>query len=129
MVWPIGIAVSDAGQGLAVRGLQPEAILAFDAVAQLVLGVAALPRAVLLVAAALGLRSSGTPGWVSWSAFGLAIVSLIGSATLLDPNLYPVLALGTLLFDIWIGASGAILLRRDASHIRTRVEQPARIAA
>jgi hypothetical protein len=129
MVWPIGIGVSDAGQGLAVRGLQPEAVLAFDAVAQVVLAVAALPRAVFLVAAALGLRCSDAPGWVSWSGFGLAVVALIGSATLLDANLYPILALGTLLFDIWIGASGAILLRRVVSQIPRRVEEPARIAA
>jgi hypothetical protein len=131
MVWPIGIAVSDAGQGLAVRGLQPEAVLAFDAVAQLMLGVAALPRAVLLVAVALGLRSSEVPRWVSWSAIGLAVVALIGSATLLNADLYPLLALGTLLFDIWIGASGAILLRGVVRRIpgSNRVGEPAGIAA
>jgi hypothetical protein len=51
MVWPIGIVVADAGQGMARQGLEPAAVMAFDGVAQLTLALSALPRAVLLLAA------------------------------------------------------------------------------
>jgi hypothetical protein len=124
VVWPIGIVVADSGQGMAQHGLEPVAVMAFDGIAQLTLGLSALPQAVLLLAASLGLRSSAVlPRWIGWTGMGLALVGLIGSATLLDANLYPVLALGNLLFDVWVGLVGGILLRRVAA------ESPSRIAA
>ena len=130
MVWPIGIVVADAGQGMAARGLQPAAVEAFDSVAQLMLALGALPRAVLLLAASLALRARvAAPGWMSWSGLVLAALGVVGSATLLEANLYPLLALTTLLFDIWVGAAGIILLRRATSESSSRIPQPASLVA
>jgi hypothetical protein len=124
MVWPIGIVIADSGQGMAQHGLEPVAVMAFDGIAQLTLGLSAFPQAVLLLAASLGLRSSNElPRWLGWTGMGLALAGLVGSATLLDASLYPVLALGNLLFDVWVGLVGGILLRRVAA------ESPSRIAA
>jgi hypothetical protein len=129
MVWPIGIVVADSGQGMARQGLEPLAVMAFDGIAQLTLALSAFPRAVLLLAASLGLLSSAVPRWVGWSGMGLALVGLVGTATLLDANLYPVLALGTLLFDVWVGLVGGILLRRVAAESPRRVARQASLVA
>src|SRR5690242_16266424 len=51
----------------------------------------------------LPLASPSIPRWLGWSGAVLAAVGLIGTATLLDASLYPVLAVGTLLFDAWVG--------------------------
>jgi hypothetical protein len=87
--------------------------MAFDGTAQLALALSAFPRAVLLVATALSFRASGRlPRWIGWSGCGLAILALVGTTTLLNANLYPVLAIASLLSDLWIGLVGGILLRR-----------------
>jgi hypothetical protein len=113
MVWPMGIVIAGAGQGMAQYGLQPAAVLAFDAVAQLALGLSAFPRAVMLLAASICLLPSGAlPRSLAWAGCGLALIGLLGTTSLLNPNMYPLLALASLLSDMWVGLVGVILLRR-----------------
>jgi hypothetical protein len=112
-IWPLGIVVASAGQGMAQRGLDPLTVMTFDGVAQLALAFSGLPRAVLLLATALVLlrsrrRAFGITGMV------LAALSAVQSLTLLVPEVYALAALGSLLFTLWIGALGGMLLRRDA---------------
>jgi hypothetical protein len=130
MVWPIGIVVADAGQGMARQGLEAVAVMSFDAVAQLTLALSAFPRAVLLLATAAGLGASGRlPRWLAWAGGGLALVSLVGTTTLLDANVYPLLALGSLLSDIWLGLLGALLVRRVPVAREGRVARSASLLA
>ena len=130
MVWPIGIVVADSGQGMAQYGLQTAAVLAFDGIAQLTLALSAFPRAVLLLAASLALLPSGAiPRSVGWAGCALAVIGLVGTTTLLNPGIYPVLALGSLLADIWVGVVGGILMRRGATATVGRLEARASLAA
>ena len=130
MVWPIGIVVADAGQGMASAGLDPAAVMAFDGTAQLALALSAFPRAVLLVATSVGLLSSrALPRWLGWSGCGLALVALAATTTLLDANLYPVLAIASLLSDIWVGLVGGILLRRVPTERFSHVSRQAGLVA
>jgi hypothetical protein len=115
---------------MAAKGLDPAAVMAFDSVAQLMLGLSALPRLVLLLTASIALRSSeGAPRWVSWTGLVLAVAAAVGALTLLDPNVYPILAIGTLLFDVWIAVTGVILVRRATSENPSRLPRPATLVA
>ncbi|MBV9543754.1 MAG: hypothetical protein JOY61_05205 [Chloroflexi bacterium] len=130
IIWPIGIVVADSGQGLSHQGLAPLAVMAFDGVAQLSLALSALAGAVLLVTIAAGVLSAdGLPRWLAYSAVVLAVVNLIGSVTLLNASLYPILAIGTLLFDIWVAALSGMLLRRVTASRPGRLAERASLAA
>ncbi len=49
--------------------------------------------------------------WIGWTGLALAVISLASTGTLLTPALFPFLALGTLLFVLWIAALTVALLR------------------
>jgi hypothetical protein len=67
------------------------------------LALSTLPRAILLAAASVGLLNGRfIPRWLGWLGLALAVVSLVGSGTMLVGQLFPVLALGTILFEVWI---------------------------
>jgi hypothetical protein len=111
MTWPSGIVVAHTGQGMARHGLEPDAVVAFDGVAQYALALSGFPRAVLLGGVAFVLLQAAIwPRWLARAGLALAVVALVGTATLVLPELYPVAALGVVLFDLWLVAlSGALL--------------------
>jgi hypothetical protein len=117
MLWPIGIVVASAGQSMAARGLDPVAVLTFDSVAQLVLGLAGIPRAALLVGVSLAiLPAGGSLRTLGVAGLVLAPVALMGVGTLLSDGLYVAAALDTLLFAIWVALLAAVLLARVPAH-------------
>jgi hypothetical protein len=65
--------------------------------------------------------------WIGWTGLALGVISLVSTGTLLTPALFPFLALGTLLFVLWIAALTVALLRnpQPASRVEPHVEPAA----
>ncbi|HET6315038.1 MAG TPA: hypothetical protein VFG86_01175 [Chloroflexota bacterium] len=108
MTWPTGILIVHTGQGLARHGLDPATVVAFDGVAQHALALSGLPRAVLITGAALVLFGAH---WLWWVGVATAALGLVGSATLIVPELYLVAALSAILFNVWPLALCSVLVR------------------
>jgi hypothetical protein len=77
----------------------------------LALALSAFPRALLLGAtSAVLLEARLAPRWIGWSGLALGLVSFVSTSTLVTPVLFPFLALGTLLFVVWVAALTFTLL-------------------
>jgi len=82
------------------------------AMTPLALALSAFPRALLLGAtSAVLLEARLAPRWIGWSGLALGLVSFVSTSTLVTPVLFPFLALGTLLFVVWVAALTFALLR------------------
>lgn len=120
MTWPFGILIAGISSSIVADGGDVATAWALDGMAPLSLALSAFPRTVLLVATSLLLLGSGlTRRWIGWLGLVLALVSFIGTAMLLVGDLFPVLALGTLIFELWVLALSVSLVRseRAAGHV------------
>lgn len=101
--------------GFALAGVDPAATKAVDGIAPLSLALSGFPQAVVLGGtAALLLSRRFVPRWLGWAGLALGALSLVGTGTLVvGPSLFPITALGTLLFWIWILALSIALLQRS----------------
>lgn len=125
VITSLGWTISQLGADVAAAGGDPATIRALDAMSPLSLAVGALPRTVLLSATSLVLmRSRLTPRWIGGLGLAVAMIGLIGSGTFVRATLFPFLALGSLLFDVWILTLSVALLRRP----RTARQPAARVA-
>ena len=88
----------------AVDGADLRLLAAWDAVAPYSLAFSVLPRLFFIGAIVLGLRMTGTAPWLQRLGLVLLPLSLVGSATLVAGAVFPVLALSTLGYELWIGA-------------------------
>jgi hypothetical protein len=61
-------------------------------------------RVFFVGAIAVGWRASGSAPWLVRTAAVVILISLAGSATLVTHALFPLLALSTLGYEIWVGA-------------------------
>ena len=52
----------------------------------------------------VGLRATGSAPWLQRTGVVIVVLSAVGSATSLSGALFPVLALSTLAYELWIGA-------------------------
>ncbi len=112
VLWPLSAVLNTIAIDIAQAGGDAATIIALDAIGAYALALSALPRAVLLLATAgVFFHDQRTPRWIAWSGFALALLSLGGTATLVVGDLFPLLALGTLLFEVWIVALSMVLLR------------------
>jgi len=120
LMWPLGGIISDIELDLALAGGDPATVSSLDAIAPYTLALSAFGRAVFMGAASLALF--GLPGaarWTAGSGLVIAALSLIGTATLVVAAAFPVLALSSLLFDVWLLALCIVLLRmRRAAALR-----------
>lgn len=113
VITALGWTISQLGTDIAARGGDPATIRALDAMSPLSLAVGAFPRAVLLGATSLVLlRSRLAPRWIGWLGLAVGVVGLIGTGTFVATALFPILALGSLLFELWTLALSVALLRR-----------------
>ena len=64
-----------------------------------------------MTAVVLALRATGSAPWLQRAGVVVLVVSLVGSATLLNGGLFPVLAVSTFGFELWIGALARQWLR------------------
>lgn len=68
-----------------------------------------LPRVFFVGALVLGLRMAGTSPWLQRLGLVLLPISLLGNATPITGALFPVLALSTLGYELWVGRRGLAL--------------------
>ena len=116
ILWPLSAALNNIGIDIAQAGGDAATIVALDGIGVYLLALSALPRTVLLAAMSIVLlHSQLAPRWVGWLGLGLGLISIIGSATLVLVNLFPVLAFSTLLFELWILVVSVALWRNQAA--------------
>ena len=104
LIWPLGGLLHDVALETAEGGTDLRILAGWDAVAPFSLAFSALPRTFFLGALLLGLRAAGAPSRLVGTGVVCLVLGAVGSATLVSAALFPVLALGTLAFELWVGA-------------------------
>ena len=113
VIWPLAGVLHDVAIDTAEAGTDLRILAGWDAVAPYSLAFSALPRLIFVGALVLGLRATGTAPWLQRTGVVILVVSAVGSATLLAGALFPVLALSTLAYEVWIGALAWHWLKQD----------------
>jgi len=104
LIWPLGGLLHDVALETARSGADVRILAGWDAVAPFSLAFSALPRTFFIGALLLGLRAAGAPTRLVGTGVVCLVLGVVGSATLVSGALFPVLALGTLAFELWVGA-------------------------
>ncbi|MEV4233925.1 hypothetical protein ACIBJI_12670 [Nocardia sp. NPDC050408] len=75
-----------------------------------------MPRLLFVAAIVLSLRRMSAPGvrWLHRAGTAVLALSLAGSATLIHSALFPVLAVSTLAFQLWVGVVAWHWLHTDS---------------
>ena len=113
VVWPFAGVLHDVALDTAADGTDVRILAGWDAVAPYSLAFSVLPRLFFIGALVLGLRRAGTAPRLQRVGLVLLPVSLIGSATLIAGALFPLLALSTLGYELWVGAVAWHWLRSE----------------
>ncbi|MEU7872629.1 hypothetical protein [Dactylosporangium sp. NPDC049140] len=104
LIWPMAGMLHDVALETAAGGADLRILAGWDAVAPFGLAFSVFARVFFIGAIALGLRATGKAPWLVRSAGVIALLSLVGSATLVSGALFPLLALSTLGYELWVGA-------------------------
>jgi len=104
LLWPLAAALHNVALDIAETGADVRMLAGWDSVAPYLLALSALPRLFLIAAIVAGMRRAGETPWLRRIGIVLLPASLFGSATLLTGAVFPLLALGTLATELWIGA-------------------------
>lgn len=104
VIWPFAGVLHDVALDTAQDGTDLRILGGWDAVAPYSLAFSALPRLLFVGALVLGLRAARTAPWLQRTGVVILVLSAVGSATLLAGAVFPVLALSTLAYELWIGA-------------------------
>jgi hypothetical protein len=102
--WPFAGVLHDVALDTATSGADVRILAGWDSVAPYSLAFSVLPRLFFVGAIVLALRVTGSSPWLQRIGVVLLPVSLVGSATLLSGSLFPVLALSSLGYELWVGA-------------------------
>jgi hypothetical protein len=113
LIWPLGGLLHDVALETAVGGADVRILAGWDAVAPFSLAFSVLPRLFFIAAVVQALRLSGTGRWLQRVGVVLLPLSLVGSATLVSGAMFPVLAISTLGYELWVGALAWHWLRSD----------------
>lgn len=118
IITPLAILIEDhLLLGLASRGVDPVIVKAFDGLVPISLALTGFPQTVVLGGTAALILSTGcAPRWLGWVGIGLAALSLGGTAA------FPLAALATLLFRLWILTLSVALLRSARAESRRSVQ-------
>lgn len=111
LIWPLAGVLHDVALDVGRSGADPRLLGAWDSIAPYSLAFSVLPRLFFVGALALGLRAAGTAPWLQRTAVVILLVSLIGSATVVMGAAFPLLALSTLGYELWVGALAIHWLR------------------
>lgn len=114
LVWPLAGVLHDVAMGAAAEGTDVRLLAGWDAIAPYSLAFSVFPRLFFVGALVLGLRFAGTSPWLQRTGLVLLPLSLLGSATLLADAFFPLLALSTLAYELWVGAVAWHWLRSSA---------------
>lgn len=112
VITPIAIMLEDHLMlGFAVAGVEPTIVKSIDGMGPLAFALGGFPQVLLLWGtAALLLPQRTIPRWLGWFGYGLALMSLIGTGTLVTRELFPFAALAMLLSRVWVLALSLALL-------------------
>ncbi len=111
LVWPYAGVLHDVALDTAADGTDLRILGGWDAVAPYSLAFSALPRLFFIGAMVLGLRMLGTSPWLQRTGLVLLPITLLGTATLVAGAFFPLLALSTLGYEVWVGAVALHWLR------------------
>ncbi len=111
LVWPYAGVLHDVALDTAADGTDLRILGGWDAVAPYSLAFSAMPRLFFIGAIVLGLRMLGTAPWLQRTGIVLLPITLLGTATLVAGAFFPLLALSTLGYELWIGAVALHWLR------------------
>ena len=112
LVWPFAGVLHDVALDAAHAGSDPRILAGWDSVAPFSLAFSALVRIFFIGSIVLGLRLAGTAPRLQRLGLVLVPLSLVGSATLLSGALFPLLAISTLGYELWVGSVAWHWLRR-----------------
>jgi hypothetical protein len=113
LVWPFAAVLHDVALDSADAGSDLRILAGWDSVAPFSLAFSVFPRVIFVGAVVLGLRLAGTGRWLQRVGVALLPLSVVGSATLVTDDLFPVLAVSSLGFELWVGALAWHWLRTE----------------
>jgi hypothetical protein len=111
VIWPLSGLLHDVALEVGNSGADLRILGGWDAVGPFALAFSVFARAFFLGALVLGLRAMDSAPWLRRTGVVLIVLSLAGSGTLLTDALFPLLALSTLGYEIWVGALAWTWLR------------------
>jgi hypothetical protein len=103
LIWPLSGMLHDVALETAAAGADLRILAGWDAIAPFGLAFSVFARVFFLGSIALGLRATGSGPWLVRTAGVIIVLSLVGSATLISGALFPLLALSTLAYEVWVG--------------------------
>lgn len=112
-VWPYAAVLHDVALEAGATGADPRMLAGWDSIAPFSLAFSAVPRIFFVGALVIGLRRAGSAPRLQRIGVALVPLFLVGSATLVVDACFPVLALSTLAYELWIGALAWHWLRND----------------
>jgi len=104
LIWPMAGMLHDVALETAAAGADLRILGGWDAVAPFGLAFSVFARVFFVGSIALALRATGRAPWLVRTAVVVLVLSLAGSATLVSGALFPLLALSTLGYELWVGA-------------------------
>lgn len=103
LVWPMAGMLHDVAIDAATKGTDVRLLAGWDAIAPYSLAFSALPRVFFVGAVALALRMAGTAPRLQKAGWAIIPLSLVGTLTTVTGAAFPVLALSSLAFELWVG--------------------------
>lgn len=103
LVWPFAAILHDVALETATKGTDVRILAGWDAIAPYSLAFSALPRIFFVGAIVIALTLEGTHRRLRNTGVVLLPLSLVGTATVVTGAIFPVLALSTLGYEIWVG--------------------------
>jgi hypothetical protein len=113
LIWPLAGLLHDVALETAAMGTDLRILAGWDAVAPFSLAFSVFARVFFVGSIALALRATGRAPWLVRTAVVVVVLSLAGSATLVSGAMFPLLALSSLGYELWVGALAWHWLRRD----------------
>jgi hypothetical protein len=104
LIWPFAAVLHDVALEVGTTGADVRILAGWDAVAPFSLAFSALPRLFFVGAIVCGLRLGGTGRQLQRLGLVLVPLSLLGTATLVSEVFFPLLALTTLAYELWVAA-------------------------
>ncbi len=113
VISPLAIMIEDfLVLGFAEAGVDPAIVTNLDGFGPLSFALSGFPRVLVLCGtAALLLPRRLMPRWLGWSGVALAVLSLLGTGTLVAAEIFPLAAVSMLLFYLWIATFSIGALR------------------
>lgn len=117
VISPLAIMIEDnLLLGFAAAHADPTIVSGFDGLGPLSFALSGFPQAIVLLGtAALLMSQRSIPSWIGWFGVALAVLGLLGTGTLVAGELFPLAALSTLLFRVWLVALSLALVRSTNS--------------